>query len=203
MSFTLWFTGLSASGKTTLSQRIYCQLKSRGLKVELLDGDLIRAAFNRDLGFSQRDRDMHVRRLGLISRLLNKNEVIALVGAIAPYAATRAKNRQVIDRYLEVFCACPLEVAIRRDPKGLYAKALAGELSNFTGISDPYEPPESPEIVAHTDLEMIEESTAKIITYLEKCGYIPLKEYCPTVNYSENDMQLYSQSFAKLEFDEN
>jgi|WetSurSiteA1Bulk_404760.scaffolds.fasta_scaffold08151_3 adenylylsulfate kinase len=203
MSFTLWFTGISASGKTTLSQRIYINLKSRGLKVELLDGDFIRTALNQDLGYSRRDRDIQVRRLGLIAHLLNKNEVIALVGAISPYAATRAKNRQVIDRYLEVFCACPLEVAKARDPKGLYAKALAGEIANFTGISDPYEAPESPEIIAHTAVELIDESTAKIITYLEKCGYIPLKKDCPTVDYSEEDGQLYRQSFGKLEFDKN
>ncbi|MFZ5453369.1 MAG: adenylyl-sulfate kinase [Thermodesulfobacteriota bacterium] len=172
MSFTLWFTGIPASGKTTLSQGIYFHLKSRGLKVELLDGDLIRTAFNQDLGFSQRDRDIQVRRLGLISQLLNKNEVIAIVGAISPYAATRAKNRQIIDHYLEVFCDCPVEVAKTRDPKGLYAKALAGEISNFTGVSDPYEPPESPEIMVQTAQETIDDSMAKILTYLEKCGYI-------------------------------
>ncbi|MDD5641326.1 MAG: adenylyl-sulfate kinase [Syntrophales bacterium] len=172
MSFTLWFTGIPASGKTTLSQGVYSHLKSRGLKVELLDGDLIRTAFNQDLGFSQRDRDTQVRRLGIISQLLNKNEVIAIVGAISPYAAARTKNRQIIGRYLEVFCDCPLEAAKTRDPKGLYAKALAGEIANFTGISDPYEPPESPEIIVQTSLESIEDSMAKILTYLEKCGYI-------------------------------
>ena len=140
--------------------------------VELLDGDLIRTAFNQDLGFSQRDRDTQVRRLGIISQLLNKNEVIAIVGAISPYAATRAKNRRIIDRYLEVFCDCPVEVAKTRDPKGLYAKALAGEISNFTGVSDPYEIPEAPEIIVRTAGESIEDSMAKILTYLEKCGYI-------------------------------
>ena len=172
MSFTLWFTGIPASGKTTLSQGVYSHLKSRGLKVELLDGDLIRTAFNQDLGFSQRDRDTQVRRLGIISQLLNKNEVIAIVGAISPYAATRAKNRRIIDRYLEVFCDCPVEVAKTRDPKGLYAKALAGEISNFTGVSDPYEIPEAPEIIVRTAGESIEDSMAKILTYLEDCGYI-------------------------------
>ena len=172
MSFTLWFTGIPASGKTTLSQGVYSHLKSRGLKVELLDGDLIRTAFNQDLGFSQQDRDTQVRRLGIISQLLNKNEVIAIVGAISPYAATRSQNRLIIGRYLEVFCDCPVEVAKTRDPKGLYAKALAGEISNFTGVSDPYEIPEAPEIIVRTALESIEDSMAKILTYLEDCGYI-------------------------------
>lgn len=200
MSFTLWFTGLSASGKTTLSHRIYFDLKSRGLKVELLDGDLVRAALNQDLGFSRRDRDMQVRRLGFISHLLNKNEVIAIVGAISPYAATRAKNRQLIEHYLEVFCACPLEVVESRDPKGLYAKARRGEILYFTGISDPYEAPEAPEIIAHTDKESVEASTARIINFLEGCGYIPLRESCPTINYSEKDEQLWRQRLASLGF---
>jgi adenylylsulfate kinase len=172
MSFTLWFTGISASGKTTLSQRVFANLKSRGLQVELLDGDLVRAAFNQDLGFSQRDRDIQVRRLGLISHLLNKHDIIAIVGAISPYAATRAKNRRLIGRYIEVFCNCPVEVARSRDPKGLYAKALAGEIANFTGVSDPYEAPEAPEIIAHTARETIAESTANILTYLEQWNYI-------------------------------
>ena len=200
MSFTLWFTGLSASGKTTLSSSIYYDLKSRGLKVELLDGDLVRMALNQDLGFSRRDRDIQVRRLGFIAHLLNKNEVIALVGAISPYAATRAKNRLLIDHYLEVYCACPLEVVKKRDPKGLYARALAGEISHFTGISDPYEPPESPEIVAHTDLESIEESTANIFSYLEEKGYILPRECCPIVDYSEKDEKLWRRRLAELGF---
>jgi adenylylsulfate kinase len=197
MSFTLWLTGISASGKTTLSQRIYDDLKSRGLKVELLDGDLIRSAFNQDLGFTRRDRDIQVHRLGFISHLLNKNGVIAIVGAISPYAAARAKNRQLIDLYIEVFCTCPLEVAKRRDPKGLYAKALAGEILNFTGISDPYEAPELPEIIANTDIESIDESTSKILSYLENCGHIPLRQYCPSVDFSEMDVQLRHQTLAK------
>jgi adenylylsulfate kinase len=200
MGFTLWFTGISASGKTTLSRRIYFDLKSRGLKVELLDGDLVRAALNQDLGFSQRDRDMQVRRLGFISHLLNKNAVIAIVGAISPYAATRGKNRQLIEHYLEVFCACPLEVAESRDPKGLYAKARRGEILNFTGISDPYEIPESPEIVAHTDKEAVEESVAKIIDYLEGNGYIPPRANCPSIDYSEKDENAWRQRLANLGF---
>jgi adenylylsulfate kinase len=200
MSFTLWFTGLSASGKTTLSRKIYFDLKSRGLKVELLDGDFVRATLNGDLGFSQRDRDMQVRRLGFISYLLNKNDVIALVGAISPYSATRAKNRRLIENYIEIFCACPLHVAERRDPKGLYSKARRGEIQLFTGISDPYETPESPEIIAHTDKESVEESTAKIIDYLEARNCIPLKEYCPSIDYSEKDELLWRQRLASMGF---
>jgi adenylylsulfate kinase len=198
MAFTLWFTGISASGKTTLSRRVYFELKSRGLKAELLDGDLVRSTLNQDLGFSRRDRDMQVRRLGFISHLLNKNEVIAIVGAISPYTATRARNRQLIEHYLEVFCSCPLEVAESRDPKGLYAKARRGEISNFTGISDPYEAPETPEITACTDKEDIEESYAKIINYLERGGYIPLKDCCPNIDYTEDDEKLWRQMVVKF-----
>ncbi|RJR46509.1 MAG: adenylyl-sulfate kinase [Deltaproteobacteria bacterium] len=200
MSFTLWFTGLSASGKTTLSRRIYFDLKSRGLKVELLDGDLVRAALNQDLGFSRRDRDIQVRRLGFISHLLNKNDVISIVGAISPYAGTRAKNRQLIEQYIEIFCSCPLEVVEGRDPKGLYAKARRGEILHFTGISDPYEAPEAPEIIAHTDQESEEASTAKIINFLEECDYIPRRDCCPIIDYSESDERQWRQRLANLGF---
>jgi adenylylsulfate kinase len=173
MSFTLWFTGLPGSGKTTLSRQVFLKLSEKNLRAELLDGDVIRANFAQKLGFSRRDRDINVRHLGLLSLLLNRNGVISLVAAIAPYAATREQNRQLLESYVEVFCQCPLEVAERRDEKGLYARARAGKIPKFTGISDPYEEPRSPDIVVHTDRESIDESVARIINYLEKHRLIP------------------------------
>jgi adenylylsulfate kinase len=172
MSFTIWFTGLSGAGKSTLARHIYQKLKRNGFKAELLDGDLVRDVFAHDLGFSKRDRDIHVRRLGFLSHLLNKHEVVSVVAAIAPYAETRERNRQLIGRYVEVYCNCPLEVAEKRDVKGLYALARLGQIQNFTGISDPYEEPRSSEVVVYTDRETVAESMAKIVRYLESHDYL-------------------------------
>lgn len=172
-AFTIWFTGLSGSGKSTLSRRTYLELKRRGLKAELLDGDIIRTNFSQELGFTKRDRDINVKRIGFLSWLLNKHGIISVVAAIAPYADTRLINRKLIPNYIEVFCDCPLEVVEKRDPKGLYARARRGEIPNFTGISDPYEPPKNPEILCRTDQETIDESFSKVISYLEKRVLIP------------------------------
>jgi len=200
MSFTLWFTGISGAGKTTLSRSIYRELKSRDLKVEILDGDIIRTNFGQELGFTKKDRDINVRRIGFVSYLLNKNGVVSIVAAIAPYAETREINRRLIKRYLEVYCRCPLEVAERRDQKGLYIKARAGEILNFTGISDPYEEPEAPEILVNTDLETIEASVAQIIASLEAAQLIPKREECNLNHYSEEDERRWRQRLAKLGF---
>ncbi len=174
-AFTIWFTGLSGSGKSTLSRRTYLELKRRGLKAELLDGDIIRTNFSQELGFTKRERDINVKRIGFLSWLLNKHGIISVVAAIAPYADTRLINRQLIPNYIEVYCNCPLEVVEKRDVKGLYARARRGEIPHFTGISDPYEPPENPEIACHTDKETVEESFTKIIAYLERKGLIPIQ----------------------------
>ncbi len=173
--FTIWFTGISGSGKSTLSKRVYLEIKCRGLKAELLDGDIIRTNFSQELGFTKRDRDINVKRIGFLSWLLNKHGIISVVAAIAPYEETRNLNRLLIPNYIEVFCNCPVEIAEKRDPKGLYARARRGEIPNFTGISDPYEPPKSPEIVVYTAKETIEESFNRIIEYLVNQKLIPNK----------------------------
>ncbi|NDY41868.1 adenylyl-sulfate kinase [Dissulfurirhabdus thermomarina] len=200
MSFTIWFTGLSGAGKTTLSRRVYLEIRRRSLRAELLDGDIIRCNFSQELGFTRRDRDINVRRIGFVSYLLTKNDVISVVAAIAPYAEARAQNRRLIGRYVEVFCDCPLEVVERRDVKGLYARARAGEIPNFTGVSDPYEPPEAPEVVVRTDRETVEESTRKVLGYLEEQGLLPPAEACRRCDYSEADEAEWRRNLVALGF---
>ncbi len=179
MSFTIWFTGLPCSGKTTLSRRLYNYLIKLGFQVHLMDGDAIRAQLPRPLSFSKQDRNDHGRRLGLLAQDLNQKGVISIVAAIAPYAETREYNRRTLENYLEVFCSCPVEVAERRDNRGLYAKARSGKISHFTGVSDPYEEPEAPEVVVYTDREDIDTSLAKIIEYLVKRNFIYLRKELP------------------------
>lgn len=174
-AFTIWFTGLSGSGKSTLSRLTYLEIRRRGLKAELLDGDIIRSNFSQELGYTKRDRYINVKRIGFLSWVLNKHDIISIVAAIAPYEEVRQINRRLIPNYIEVYCSCPLNVLKERDPKGLYEKALKGEIPNFTGISDPYEVPSNPEIVCYTDRESVEESLQKIITYLVKRSLIPEK----------------------------
>ena len=172
--FTLWFTGLSGSGKTALAKLIEQELLERGLKVERLDGDIVRQSLTRDLGFSKEDRDRNIERVTFVAKLLTRNGVAALCSFISPYRERRAKSRQEIGEFIEVHIECPVEVCAQRDMKGLYAKAFAGEIENFTGVSDPYEEPENPEIICHTAQETPDESAAKIITYLEGQGYVPV-----------------------------
>ena len=188
MSFTLWFTGLSGAGKTILSRKVFFELRERGLKGEHLDGDIIRANFSQELGFSQRDRDINVRRIGFVSHLLNKHGVISVVAVIAPYAAARRQNRQLIENYVEVFVHCPLSVAESRDVKGLYAKARAGVIPNFTGVSDPYEEPVEPDLEVRTDLNSVDECYAQIIDHLESRGLVPRKPDCrPCLTVAEEE----------------
>ena len=170
--FTLWFTGLSGSGKTAMAKSIAQCLRDRGLKVERLDGDIVRQSLTRDLGFSKADRDQNIERVTFVAKLLTRNGVAVLCSFISPYRARRAKSRQEIGEFIEIFVECSVEECARRDVKGMYAKAFAGEISNFTGVSDPYEEPENPEIVCNTAQETLEESTAKVIAYLEEQGYI-------------------------------
>ena len=171
--FTLWFTGLSGSGKTTIAKLVAQQLRDRGLKVERLDGDIVRQSLTRDLGFSKEDRDKNIERVTFVAKLLTRNGVAVLCSFISPYRARRLKSRQEIGEFLEVFVECPVTVCADRDVKGMYAKAFAGEIQNFTGVSDPYEDPEKPEIVCHTAQETPEESAAIIVAYLEQHGYVP------------------------------
>jgi adenylylsulfate kinase len=182
--FTLWFTGLSGSGKTTLSRRIEDVLLERGLKVEVLDGDVVRQNLSKGLGFSKEDRDINIRRIGFVCHLLTRNDVIAIAAAISPYRAIRDENRKLIGSFVEVFCKCPVPVLKDRDPKGLYEKALKGEIKHFTGVDDPYEDPLNPEVVVETDKETIQESVNKIIRTLELMNYIPAAE---TDEYTEEE----------------
>jgi adenylylsulfate kinase len=174
MSFTVWFTGLPCSGKTTLSRRLYNHLKQIDCQVHLMDGDAIRAQLPRPLSFSKEDRDQHGRRLGSLAQSMNDKGVICIVAAITPYVDTREHNRRKLNNYIEIFCSCPVEVAESRDSRGLYAKARSGKICNFTGVSDPYEEPEAPEVVVFTEEEDIDVSLAKILDYLEKQELIQL-----------------------------
>ncbi len=193
--FTLWFTGLSGAGKSTLSQEIEIALLERGMRVEVLDGDCIRENLSKGLTFSKEDRDINIRRIGFVCNLLTRNDVVAIAAAISPYKAVRREVRETIGRFVMVHCECPIPVLKERDPKGLYEKALAGEIKNFTGISDPYEPPEKPEIVCHTDKEEIEESVNKILATLEILGYIPKLD---TAEYSAEEEAKIKQRLKDL-----
>lgn len=172
--FILWFTGLSGAGKSTLAERLVERFKTAQFKVELLDGDVVRTHLSKGLGFSKEDRDTNIRRIGFVCDLLSRNGVIAISAAISPYKEIRDEIRKQATNFIEVYVSCPLEECIRRDVKGLYKKALAGEIQNFTGVSDPYEPPENPEIVVHTDQESIDESLDKILAYLQERSLITL-----------------------------
>ena len=160
--FTLWFTGLSGAGKTTIGNMIMERLSASGAKVEILDGDVVRTNLSVGLGFSKEDRDTNVRRIGFVSELLARNGVICIVAAISPYKAIRDEIREKHENFVEVFASCELDALIERDVKGLYKMALAGRIENFTGVSDPYEPPIDPEIVFRSDFETPESSADKV-----------------------------------------
>ena len=171
--FTIWFTGLSGAGKTTISRLVEKELRSRGCKVEVLDGDVVRENLSKGLGFSKQDRDTNIRRIGFVCELLTRNDVVAIAAAISPYRAVRDENRaRVGGRFVEVYCDCPIDVLSERDVKGLYKKAIAGEIKNFTGVDDPYEPPLHPEVVIRSDQETPEQSAAKVIAELQARGYL-------------------------------
>ena len=160
--FTLWFTGLSGAGKSTISEIVYERLRAGGAKVELLDGDVVRTHLSKGLGFSKEDRDTNIRRIGFVCEMLSRNGVIAIVAAISPYRAVREEVRSRIPNFIEVYVECPIPVLADRDVKGLYKKALAGELANFTGVSDPYEPPANPEVRIDSSNESVEASVRKV-----------------------------------------
>jgi adenylyl-sulfate kinase len=171
--FTLWFTGLSGSGKSTLATGCAEEIRRRGMKVEILDGDVVRTNLSKGLGFSKEDRDINIRRIGFVCNLLTRNDVVAIAAAISPYKAIRNENRALIKRFIEIYCECPLEVLADRDVKGLYRKAMAGEIKGFTGVDDPYEAPENPEITIHSGKETVAQSVHKILRTLELMGHIP------------------------------
>lgn len=165
--YTLWFTGLSGAGKTTLGNLVEMELKTRGIKVECLDGDVIRQGLCRDLGFSPEDRMKNIERVCFVAKLLNHNGIWVMASFITPYRSMRSLCRNELSNYIEVYVQCHRDVLINRDIKGLYKKAIAGEIANFTGISDPFEEPDNPDIVVQTDRETPEESRVKIITWLK------------------------------------
>jgi adenylylsulfate kinase len=196
--FTLWFTGLSGSGKTTLAHGVEQKLRDRGLKVEVLDGDVIRTNLSKGLGFSKEDRDTNIKRIGFVCKLLTRNGVAAIASAISPYREVRDYVRQDIGRFVEVYCRCPVDVLIERDVKGLYQKALDGEIENFTGISDPYEEPLNPEVIVDTDREGPEESVAKIIAKLEELEYVPQAAGEDESVYSEEEEKILEDRLRAL-----
>lgn len=170
--FTLWFTGLSGAGKTTLARLVETELVRREHRVEVLDGDVVRTNLSKGLGFSKEDRDTNIRRIGFVCHLLSRNDVVAIAAAISPYREIRDEIRDQIGSFVEVYCECPIEVLAERDVKGLYKKALAGEIKNFTGVDDPYEAPVSPEVIVHTGAESPEESVARIFSKLEEMSLV-------------------------------
>ncbi len=174
--FTLWFTGLSGSGKSTLSARLNSEFRARGFKVELLDGDVVRTHLSQGLSFSKHDRDINVRRIGFLCELLSRNGVIAISAAISPYEEVREEVRAQVEShgaaFVEVYTHCSLQELMRRDVKGLYKRAIAGEIPHFTGVSDPYEAPKNPDILIESETEPVEESVQKILDFLTEKGLI-------------------------------
>jgi adenylylsulfate kinase len=182
--FTLWFTGLSGAGKTTIAEIVERELRNRLGTVEVLDGDIVRTNLSKGLGFSRDDRNINVLRIGFVANLLTRNGVAVIVSAISPYKEARDQVRRRIVDFVEVFVDAPLEVCAQRDVKGLYQKAFAGEIPQFTGVSDPYEPPAAPDLVLKTDEEEPQESARKVIEKLEFFGYLWTPEGETEYNWS-------------------
>lgn len=171
--FTVWFTGLSGAGKSTIAEMLYHELQARGMKTEILDGDVVRQNLSKGLGFSKEDRDTNIRRIGFVADLLTRNGVATICCPISPYKAIRDEVRAQIGAFVEVYVHATVEeLAQNRDPKGLYKKALAGEITGFTGVDDPYEPPENPELVLDTMVEEPVDSLQKVLTTLKELGYL-------------------------------
>jgi len=170
---TLWFTGLSGAGKSTLANLLAEELRRRGMNVEILDGDEVRTNLSKGLGFSKEDRDTNIKRIGYVCKLLSRNGVVAISAAISPYRAVRDFNREHIGNFVEIYVRCSIDALTRRDVKGLYKKALAGEIQNFTGVSDPYEPPLKPEITVDSERQSVQESLQSILEYLERHQWVP------------------------------
>jgi len=175
--FTVWFTGLSGSGKSTIAEMLYHEFQARGMKTEILDGDVVRTNLSKGLGFSKEDRDTNIMRIGFVANLLTRNGVAAICCPISPYKETRDANRALIGNFVEVYVHATVEeLAENRDPKGLYKKAIAGEIKGFTGVDDPYEVPENPELVVDTMTESPEESLQNVLSALVKLGYLDSDE---------------------------
>lgn len=174
--FTLWFTGLSGAGKSTLSEIIEQRLRARGHKVEVMDGDIVRTHLSKGLGFSREDRDTNIKRIAFVCSLLTRNGVICISAAISPYRQAREWARETIGNFVEVYINCPLAVCRERDVKGLYKLVDEGKIKNFTGVDDPYEAPEHPDLVIETNKETVEESVERIFAKLVELGYLDAEE---------------------------
>lgn len=174
--FTIWFTGLSGAGKSTLSEAIQKRLNACGRNVEILDGDIVRTHLSKGLGFSREDRDTNIQRIAFVCGLLTRNGVACISAAISPYHETRAWARNEIGNFVEIYVKCPIEVCRQRDVKGLYKLVDEGKIKNFTGVDDPYEEPEQPELIVETDKETVEVSVQRILTKLEELGYLEPEE---------------------------
>jgi adenylylsulfate kinase len=196
--FTIWFTGLSGAGKSTVANILAERLKDMGHRVELLDGDEIRKNLSSGLGFSKEDRDANIRRIAFVAKLLSRNGVIAITAAISPYREIRDEARADIGSFVEVFVDCPLEVCEERDVKGLYARARSGEIQQFTGISDPYEAPSSPEVILHTNIESPHQSAEKIIAKLGEMEYLPYDLGAVRSAYSSEEEALVEERLKNL-----
>jgi len=170
--FTLWLTGLSGAGKSTLATAVGHELRRRGVRVEVLDGDEVRQNLSKGLGFTREDRDTNIRRIGYVAKLLTRNGVVVITAAISPYRAVRDEVRREIGAFVEVYVKASLDECVRRDTKGLYRRALAGEIPQFTGVSDPYEEPLRPELAIDTEREVVGESAARVIDRLVELGYL-------------------------------
>jgi len=174
--FTIWFTGLSGAGKSTLSLAVEQRLKARGRNVEVLDGDVVRTNLSKGLGFSREDRDINIKRIAFVCNLLTRNGVACISAAISPYAEARAWARNEIGNFVEVYLKCPIDVCRQRDVKGLYKLADEGKIKGFTGVDDPYEEPQQPELIIETDKEIVDESVTRIFATLEELGYLEPEE---------------------------
>jgi adenylyl-sulfate kinase len=171
--FTVWLTGLPCSGKSTIAAKLVERLRAGGRKVEVLDGDIVRQNLSKGLGYSREDRDTNVLRIGFVAQLLSRNGVAVVVAAVSPYAATRELVRKQSVGFVEVYVECPLDECERRDVKGMYRKARAGTLGGFTGVDDPYEPPDNPEVIVRTREEAVDESVRKVLEKLTELGHLP------------------------------
>jgi len=193
---TIWFTGLPCSGKTTIANRVAEILKNKGYKVEQLDGDVTRKYLSKGLGFTKEDRDENIRRVGFVAKLLTRNGVFVTAAFVSPYREVRDEIRKEIGNFVEVYVKCPVEVCIERDVKGMYKKALKGEIKNFTGIDDPYEEPINPEVIVETDKETVEESVGKVMRKLAELGYID--EWNGPEGYTEEEEEIVKKRLEDL-----
>jgi len=193
---TIWFTGLPCSGKSTIANRVAEILKNKGYKVEQLDGDVTREYLSKGLGFTKEDRDENIRRVGFVAKLLTRNGVFVTAAFVSPYREIRDEIRKEIGNFVEVYVKCPVEVCIERDVKGMYKRALKGEIKNFTGIDDPYEEPLNPEVIVETDKETVDESVDKVMRKLAELGYID--EWSEPEGYSEEEEEIVKKRLENL-----